>query len=73
MITAPTNTNMKAVLRITRFMDCNARKYSMSPSFPMPGVTAFDQVKKTPVIMPVDSIASSRMIVSAFIVVVLVG
>ena len=52
---------------MTRFMACNAFKYSMSLNFPIPGFTALDQVKKIPAINPVKNMAETKMIVSVFI------
>ena len=52
---------------MTRLIDCSAFKYSMLLNFPIPGFTAFDQVKKIPAIKPVDNIAKAKMIISIFI------
>jgi len=52
---------------MTRFIDCNALKYSMSLNFPKPGFTALDQVKKIPAINPVNNMADAKIIVPVFI------
>ena len=46
---------------MTRFIDCSAFKYSRSLNFPIPGFTAFDQVK-IPAIKPVDNITEAKLI-----------
>jgi hypothetical protein len=63
----PANINLNVLLSITRFIDCNAFKYSISLNFPIPGFTALDQVKKIPAISPVNNMARAKMIVSVFI------
>ena len=50
---------------MTRFIDCNEFKYSMSLNFPIPGFTALDQVKKITII-PVNKIARAKINVSVF-------
>jgi len=72
VITAPINTIRNAGFNITRFIDCSARRYPMSLSFPIPGVTALDQVKKIPAIKPVDNVANIKMIVSIFMIMSLI-
>ena len=54
------------LLSITRFIDCNAFKYSISLNFPIPGFTALDQVKKIPAINPVNNIAINKIIDPVF-------
>ena len=51
---------------MTRFIDCNAVRYSISLNFPIPGFTALDQVKKIPAINPVNNMARANIIVSDF-------
>ena len=66
VIIAPINKIRKALFNMTRFMACNAFKYSMSLNFPIPGFTALDQVKKIPAINPVNNMARANIIVSDF-------
>ena len=51
---------------MTRFIDCNAVRYSISLNFPIQGFTALDHVKKIPAINPVNNMARANMIVSDF-------
>jgi hypothetical protein len=62
-----TNTILNGIFNMTRFIDCSDFRYSISLNFAMPGFTAFDQVKKTPDINPVDNIAEAKIIISIFI------
>jgi hypothetical protein len=64
----PANINLNVLLSITRFIDCNAFKYSISLNFPIPGFTALDQVKKIPAINPVNNIAKTKIIDPVFII-----
>ena len=66
VIMAPANINLNVLFNMTLFIDWNARRYSRSLSFPIPGFTALDQVKKIPAISPVNNIARVKMIVSVF-------
>ena len=67
VIMAPPNINLNVLFNMTLFIDWNALKYSRSLSFPIPGFTALDQVKKIPAISPVNNMARAKMIVSVFI------
>ena len=67
VIMAQPNINLNVLFNMTLFIDWNALKYSRSLSFPIPGFTALDQVKKIPAISPVNNMARAKMIVSVFI------
>ena len=66
VIMAQANINLNVLFNMTLFIDWNARRYSRSLSFTIPGFTALDQVKKIPAISPVNNIARVKMIVSVF-------
>ena len=66
VIMAPLNIILNVLFNITLFIDWNALRYSRSLSFPIPGFTALDQVKKIPAISPVNNMARAKMIVSVF-------
>jgi hypothetical protein len=69
-IIAPRNIILNVLFNIARFIDFSALKYSKSLNFPIPGLTALDQVKKIPVINPVNNKAEAKMIdpISIFII-----
>ena len=66
VIMAPPNINLNVLFNMTLFIDWNALKYSRSLSFPIPGFTALDQVKKIPAISPVNNMARAKMIIAVF-------
>ena len=66
VIMAPLNIILNVLFNITLFIDFNALRYSKSLSFPIPGFTALDQVKKIPAISPVNNMARAKMIIAVF-------
>ena len=66
VIMAPPNINLNVLFNMTLFIDWNALKYYRSLSFPIPGFTALDQVKKIPAISPVNNMARAKMIIAVF-------
>ena len=61
-IIAPPKTDRKALFKMTRFIDLNACKNSISSSLPIPGITALDHAKKMPATIPVSRMAAARMV-----------
>ncbi len=56
----PKNTIINVGLIIARFISWKDRKYPISTSCPIPGVTAFVQVKQRPAVSPVKRVVSNN-------------